>query len=64
MHFLFHGDPKYQAFCAGADINEVYKIMQHHNQTSNQKLLPMFEFMQETENLFKNLPCLTFAYIH
>ena len=48
------GDPQNKAFCAGADLNEV-KALAEYFKESEEKHLPMFEFMQETCDVFRRL---------
>ena len=51
---VLYGDPKNKAFCAGADLNEV-KILAEYFKNSEEETLPMFEFMQETCDIFRSL---------
>ena len=51
---VLYGDPKNKAFCAGADLNEV-KTLAEYFKESEEETLPMFEFMQETCDIFRSL---------
>lgn len=51
---VLYGDRRNKAFCAGADLNEV-KAMAEYFKDSDEKTLPMFEYMQESCDIFRSL---------